>query len=275
MKPYFTDENVTIYNGDCQEVLDSLSPVDITVTSPPYNTLPTAHKPSGLHAERVTGVNKWIAKSASGYFDSRPEGAYQEWLNGIIGKCMNLSRGLVWLNHKVRYREGVAIHPLRFIHFPCYAEVIWDRGGSMALNCKRYAPSHEGLWAFGVPHYWDDCLNMRMSVWRLSAQRSDDHPCPFPIELVSPLIMSSCPIGGVVLDPFMGTGTALVAAKRLGRKAIGIERETRYCDLAIENLAQSVLPLFGAQEIVESATTANNTPMAGETLQICEAQTSP
>jgi len=258
MKPYYQDDNVTIYNGDCQEVLDSLSSVDITVTSPPYNTLPQpGHKPSGMHKNSA-----WIAKAVVGYQDCRPEGAYQEFVNDIVGKCMNLSHGLVWVNHKVRYRDGEAIHPLRFIHFPCYAEVIWDRGVSMALNCKRYAPSHEGLWAFGVPHYWNDCLNTRMSVWRLPPQRSEDHPCPFPLELVSPLIVSSCPVGGIVLDPFMGSGTTLVAAKRLGRKAIGIEREARYCDLAIANLAQSVLDFGqnqdGALETAECRGTAPN-----------------
>ena len=238
LTPYYQDDSVTIYHGDCQQLLDGLSPVDITVTSPPYNI---DQRKRNAHRSDISSVH--VAKWKTGYSDSMEERAYQEWLRGIIGKCIRLSRGLVWMNHKVRYRDGEAIHPLRFMHFPCYAEVIWDRGISMMLNCKRYAPSHEGLWAFGAPHYWDDRLNTRMSVWRLPPQRSKDHPCPFPLELVSPLIVSSCPINGTCLDPFSGSGTTLRAAKNLNRKAIGIEKEERYCEIAAQRMRQEVLPL--------------------------------
>lgn len=150
-----------VIHGDCLEVLRTLpaGSVDAVVTSPPYNTLPAKHAPSGIHAERKSGVNKWIAKAASGYFDQRDECEYQSWLSNVVSECLRVSRGLVWVNHKVRYRDGVALHPARMLEFPIYAEVIWDRGGSMALNCKRYAPSHECLIAFGKPCYWDDALN--------------------------------------------------------------------------------------------------------------------
>jgi DNA modification methylase len=240
VKPYYDHGGVTIYHGDCREILPRITG-DIVVMSPPYNTLPQSHKPSGLHAERKSGINRWIKKASDGYSDAMPEDEYQKWLRGIIGLCLESARGLVWMNHKVRYREGAAIHPLQFLPFPVYAEVIWDRGISMALNCKRYAPSHEGIWGFGKPNYWDDSLNTRMSVWRISPQRSDDHPCPYPMELVSPLIISSAKKGGLVIDPFMGSGTTLRAAKDLGRKAIGIEIEEKYCEIAVKRLAQEVL----------------------------------
>lgn len=199
VKPYYEQDGITIYHGDCRGVLPELS-CDIVVTSPPYNTLPSEHAPSGLHAERATGVNKWIAKSASGYFDQRPEDDYQAWLNNILGICLERARGLVWVNHKVRYRDGVALHPARIMPFPIYTEVIWDRGISMALNCKRYAPSHEMLLAFGKPHYWDDSLNTTMSVWRIQPAQGSKHPCPFPESLATRPIVSSCPPDGVVLD---------------------------------------------------------------------------
>lgn len=70
-----------------------------------------------------------------------------------------------------------------------------------------------------------------------------NHPCPKPEPLMSELVSSFTDIGDVILDPFMGSGTTLVAAKRLGRKAIGIEREEKYCEIAVKRLAQEALPL--------------------------------
>lgn len=226
IKTEHLSDSVTLYLGDCREVLPTLAPADIVVTSPPYNTLPASAKASGMHAERKSGVNLWLEKAATGYADQKPEPEYQAWLNGILLACADRAKGLVWVNHKVRYRDCEAIHPARMIPLPIYAEVIWNRGGSMALNCKRFAPSHEGIWAFGAPHYWDDRNNTLMSVWNVPhAQRDggNDHPCPYPDSVVRPLIESSCPPGGTVLDPFMGSGTTGCATVKTGRRFVGIE----------------------------------------------------
>ena len=241
-KPYYQDEHVTLYCGDCREILPELKTWDCVVTSPPYNTLPTSHSPSGLHAERASGVNQWIERAARGYFDTMPEGEYQEWMLGILEMCFDRCRGLMWVNHKIRYRDGVAIHPARILPWPIYSEVIWDRGGSMALNCKRYAPSTEHLIGFGSPYHWDDRLNKLMSVWRMTADKEqNDHPCAFPLILAERPIVSSTVEGDIVLDPFSGSGTTMVAAYRNGRRGIGIEKEERFCAMAVERLRQGVL----------------------------------
>ena len=169
------------------------------------------------------------------------EPAYQEWLCGILWLAMDKCKGLTWVNHKVRYRAGEAIHPARMFPWPIYAEVIWNRRGSMALNCKRYAPSHETILGFGIPSFWNDELNKLMSVWDdIPPQLEAEHPCPYPTEIPARLIRSSCPIDGIVLDPFAGICTTLRAAKDLGRRAIGIEIEEKYCEIAAKRLAQKV-----------------------------------
>jgi site-specific DNA-methyltransferase (adenine-specific) len=224
--------------GDCLNVMREMSDgsVDAVVTSPPYNTLPASNKPSGLHGPKG-GRGKWVAKAANGYFDQRPEAEYQAWLRKVVAECLRVSRGLVWVNHKVRYRDGYAVHPVRFLPFPIYAEVIWDRRVSMALNCKRYAPSHECLLAFGKRAYWDDSLNTCMSVWQIAPQRSEDHPCPFPLEIARRPVMSSCPPGGTVLDPLLGSGTTGVACINTGRNFIGIEIDPGYFTIAERRIA--------------------------------------
>lgn len=237
-------DGITLIHGDCREVLPLFSKGDFeaTVTSPPYNTLPTSHKPSGLHAQRKSGVNKWIDKASKGYFDSMPEDAYQHWLLGILSQCIHVTSGLVWVNHKIRYRDGVAIHPARMFPWPIYSEVIWDRAGSMALNCKRYTPSTEHLLALGTPEVWNDELNGLMSVWRLPFDREENaHPCAFPLDLARRPIVSSTRPRRCVLDPFAGSGTTLVAAKQLERTAVGIELNESYCEIAADRLRQEVL----------------------------------
>ena len=241
MKPYYQDDYVTIYNCDCRDILGELPDIDISVSSPPYNTLPTSNKPSGLHAERATGINKWIKKSVEGYADNMPECEYQRWIKEIYFKVYDKCKGLMWINHKIRFRDKQAVHPLSFLNWPLYSEIIWNRKISMALNCKRYAPSHEGVWGFGLPHYWNDELNTNMSVWDIAPQREETHPCPFPIELVKPLILSSCPPNGIVLDPFAGSCTTGRAAKDLGRKCICIECEEKFAEIGAKRMCQEVM----------------------------------
>jgi modification methylase len=245
MKPYYEQDGMVIYHGDCLDVMDAWPEcfrVDITVSSPPYNTI-SAVAASGMMRE---SSHKQLAGYLS-HADDMPEESYAAWMRDVFSRCRHVSMGLVWINHKTRYRDRSGIHPLAIFPWPFYSEVVWDRGCSVTLNARKFAPSHEYLYAFGVPHFWDNSLNTNMTVWRINPERGiPDHPCPFPAELASRCIAASCPPSGTVLDPFMGSGTTLVAAKRLGRKAIGIEREEKYCEIAARRLSQGALDLFGS-----------------------------
>ncbi len=84
---------------------------------------------------------------------------------------------------------------------------------------------------------------MRSVLQARSCHGYAQHPTQKPIAVVSPLIEYSSPPGGTILDPFMGSGTTLRAAKDLGRRAIGIEIEEKYCEIAVQRLAQQVLPI--------------------------------
>jgi hypothetical protein len=129
-----------LISGDCLEALKAMpdGAVDIVVTSPPYNTLSKMTQGSGIFRDL-----SWIKKvNAIGYSDSRPEPDYQEWLRMVVAECLRVSKGLVWINHKVRYRKGVGIHPMRMFSFPLWCEVIWQRAGSMDFNKRRFPASH-------------------------------------------------------------------------------------------------------------------------------------
>ena len=244
MKPYYEDAKagIVIYHGDCREVLPTLEPVDITFSSPPYNTI-AATSPSGMFKEHNHKQNTgYISHS-----DDLPECDYQEWMRSVFETCKSKTKGLVWINHKTRFRDKSGIHPLQIFPWPFYSEVVWDRAGSVTFNARKFAPSHEFLYAFGEPHYWDNAQNTLLSVWRILPEREiKGHPCPFPESIARRCVTASCPPNGTVLDPFMGSGTTLRAAKDLGRRAIGIEIEERYCEIAANRLRQGVL--FGSSE---------------------------
>jgi site-specific DNA-methyltransferase (adenine-specific) len=227
----------TLYQGDCMEILPTLGKVDAVVTSPPYNQASL-----WCHGGRGSGMhrgNAWVAKSGEGYLshkDDMAEEDYRDWMRRFFDCCRTATIGLVWINHKTRYRNRKGIHPLHLFNGPIYSEIVWDRGISLTLNARKFAPSHEFFYGFGVPHYWDNSYNTRMSVWRIAPQSFKGHPCPFPVNLAEPIIGASVPPDGVVADPFMGSGTTGVACAKMGRKFIGIELEPKYFDIACKRI---------------------------------------
>lgn len=236
MKPVYQNRNVTLFHGDAIDLLPRLKkPVDIVMTSPPYNTLGNRIPE---HAGGMLKNSGWLKKiNAIGYDDSMPERTYQAWLNYVLSLSADHCRGLVWVNHKIRHRDGVGIHPAQFINLPIWNEVVWARAGAIAFNCKKFPSSHEGLWAFGRPHFWDNEQTKHLSVWKITqVSNRSDHPCPFPLELARRPILASCPEDGVVLDPFAGSCTVGVACLQTGRRFIGFEKNARYLKSAIDRL---------------------------------------
>ncbi|MCK9598143.1 MAG: site-specific DNA-methyltransferase [Sphaerochaeta sp.] len=240
-RPDYETDRVALFCGDCLEILPGLGAgsVDATVTSPPYNQLGARVGASGSGMHK--GNRFFDNVRVNGYSDDMAEEDYQEWIVRVVGECLRVG-SVAWVNHKVRYRDLCAIHPARMFPFPIYSEIIWDRGGSVALNCRRFAPSHECILGFGNPKWWDDSRNTRLSVWRIAPRREEgtgDHPCPFPMALASECIAASCPPDGKTLDPFMGSGTTGVAAVTLGRKFIGIEIDPKYFDIAVKRIQKA------------------------------------
>jgi site-specific DNA-methyltransferase (adenine-specific) len=109
---------------------------------------------------------------------------------------------------------------------------------------ERSPPEDCDRWRDGVGDWPALCS----TVWHLTpaARQHGGHPAPFPVELARRCIRLSTWPGEVVLDPFAGTGTTLVAARQLGRRAIGIERSEAYCLAAIDRLAQGSFDFAGA-----------------------------
>lgn len=214
MKVYYEDAYVSIYHGDCLAMGGWIS-ADVMVTDPPY----------GMSYEFVEDrpwkEKRWGGVSIAGDADtSARDSALQMW-----GDKPALVFGRWSSPHPVGTRMALT----------------WDKGdwpGMGALNLP-WGPSTEEIYVLG-----DGFIGKRRgSVIRTNRLVGDMlHPNEKPVGLLARLI-AHCPYG-VIADPFMGSGTTLVAAKQLGRRAIGVEIDERYCEIAAKRLLQQ--PLFGA-----------------------------
>ena len=249
MKPYYEDDSCTIYNARCEDVLPELSDIRTTVTSPPYNTLGTRvpEKLSGMHKDV-----KFFAKVREiGYADDMDEDDYVSWQSDVADLIYKASSpgASFFYNHKQRSRNKRSIHPIEitstFSSWTLRQELVWDRGVALQFNARMFAPSDERIvWLVdaNASHKWNQEYAKQMTVWRMSPFTNiDGHPCDFPVQLPTRCIGATSDPGDLILDPFMGSGTTLRAAKDLGRKAIGIELDERYCEIAAKRLGQEVL----------------------------------
>lgn len=242
----------------CQDAAEFLraqpdKSVDLVVTSPPYNKGKRDQKSYGLRARRQSDSNtvKW---AAIGYEDAKPELEYELFLQAIVCEALRVSRGVVAINHQIVGRDRYARHPL-FLLQPFrdkfWSEVIWDRRGSMQFNARKHALSHESVYVFGKPHWWNQREASRLTVWNISPRRSAAHACAWPHELPMRLIDAYCPPDGLVLDPFMGIATAGVAAYELGRRFIGCDSDPRTFEQARRQASRATerYALFGNEVV--------------------------
>jgi DNA modification methylase len=246
VKPYYSDDAVTIYHGDCRDVLPSLAPVDLIFTSPPYNlgreTSFTSGRRNGAWraADRTNGVQY------DRHDDAMPIAEYEEWQRHVLRLCWDRlsDAGAIFYNHKPRILGGELWTPLAVNPgLPLRQIVIWDRGNGFNWVPTAFVPMHE--W---IVVYARDAWRLRNrgasavgDVWRVPPDQGNAHPAPFPVGLPARAISAIAP--QAVLDPFMGSGTTLRAAKDHGCTAIGIDVSERYCEIAAKRCAQDVLNL--------------------------------
>ena len=259
--PYYQDAAVTIYHGDCIEVITEIQQeIDLVFTSPPYNLGNTTgggnperfghyRKSSGISGRG--GATKWsgVANGYGTYGDDLPHEEYVEWQGGVLCACWDAlnDHGAIFYNHKPRILDGVLIPAISYVPESLQPfirqEVIWKRSGGINFTPAFYVPTHERIVIIAKRAFRlrSQSASGVGDVWSIHQEVRNPHPAPFPVELPLRAIETVAPT--MTLDPFMGSGTTLRAAKDLGRKAIGIEIEERYCEIAAKRMAQEVLAL--------------------------------
>ncbi len=223
MRPYYQDEFVTIYNGDNLDVMKSLAPVDLVVTDPPYNV----------------GINY-----GANVDDNKTRQGFIEWMRPRFQEMRRLAK-TVLISGQGRLPDFAIIEPWKWL-------LCWHKPAAMGrspVGFNNWEPV--AMWGAGS--------NAGVDIFTapiVSRPDMEGHPCPKPVEWAAKQLQLF-PNCLAVLDPVMGSGTVLIAAKNSGRKAIGIEIEQKYCDMAVSRLSQCVLDL-GAQNTMEAGETAYN-----------------
>jgi len=251
LKPYYQDESSTIYHGDCREVLPHLEAVSVVLTDPPYSRdvyrrLRSPHTNAGSGTPARLGIRNHqyssvsiekLAAGAIGHIDDMLDAVAAEigrlvrrwalvfsdvetchlWRIALEAAGLRYVRTGAWVKHDPMPqfsgdRPAVGFEPCTIAH--AQGPMRWNGGG------------HPAVWHFGTVK-----------------KNRPNHPCPKPEALMRELTVLFSDPGETILDPFMGSGTTLVAAKVRGRKAIGIEIEEKYCEEAADRLAQGVLEL--------------------------------
>jgi site-specific DNA-methyltransferase (adenine-specific) len=223
--PYYEDEAVTLYHGDAFDLLPSLH-ADAVITDPPYNV----GKAYGAHDDRM-----------------EPD-EYQAWLGRALALCAQASEDAVVFFPGTRNvlnvpavlnGSGLTVHRLLGWHRKEFAGDKWNGGPAMCWEPVIWAsPAEKPAFNRLFGTWGRDFLVVNATHGDIYAR---EHPCPKPVEVMRWLVGLFVPPAGVVLDPFAGTGATLRAAKDLGRRAIDIEREERFCDTAVRRLSQEVL----------------------------------
>ncbi len=239
LTPYYSDDAVTIYHGDTLDVLAEMSGgVDAVVTDPPYA--------SGARLEASKSSSGAMLRA--GRFADRPIELDQMtttgfvWLMRAVGQACRpmLPDGGSFVSF-IDWRQWPnLVGALETCNYRIQGMIVWDKG-SIGLG-NGFRRQHELIChaSKGVPNVYD---KSKGDVLRHGRQDPVDHPSPKPVSLMLDVLSVVSPPGGAVLDPFMGSGSTLRAAKDLGRKAIGIEVDERYCEIAAKRMAQEVLAL--------------------------------
>ena len=227
LTPYYQDSAVTIYHGDCREILPQLDvKVDLVLTDPPYGV--------GLIGKRAKqrGGGQKIREDTYSFADT------PDYVRDIVLPAIETCRGLAASLIVTPGVRNMWAYP-QPDDVGCFFTATGTGVGRWGFTCMSPILYYgkDPFLALGLGSRANSCGQTYPNDANQQA-----HPCAKPLRMVKWLVWRGSMEGGLVLDPFMGSGTTLVAAQSLGRKSIGIEIEEKYCRIAVERLRQK--PLF-------------------------------
>lgn len=255
INPYYSKTDLDLYLGNNLEVLPKLesNSVDLIFADPPYFL---SNGGITCKAGKIVSVNKADWDKSNGF--EKDLEFTEKWLTE--SKRVLKDNGSIWISGTLHNTYLVG-YTLQKLGFKILNEIIWYKSNAPPnLSCRYFTHSHETLlWARkdpNIPHKynyelmksWDfvaDKINSKdkqmRSVWQIPLtpmweKEVGKHPTQKPIELLKRVILSSSDKGDTVLDPFNGSGTTGLVAKKYGRKYIGIDTEKEYLDLTLKRL---------------------------------------
>lgn len=244
MKPYYERDGITIYHGDCFDILHDLSGIGAVVTDPPYSSggafrgdraqqtsVKYVNSDTAVYRPEFAGDNRdqrsflawcalWLNAARRACNEGAPLASFIDWRQLPTLTDAIQAGGWVWRNTAVWWKPGIRMQRGRF---------------SSSAEYIVYASNGPALDGQGSPQ----------NVFSCAPVDEKEHIAQKLIEVLR-WIMQVVPARAVILDPFMGSGTTLRAAKDLGHQAIGIDVDERYCEMAAKRLSQTAMDLSGS-----------------------------
>ena len=231
MSIYYQDEQVTLYHGDCLDVLSEIEreSVDVVLTDPPF-FMPATHYSSRTQWQRSWGDTSILAAFWSQCLDA-------------IVPTLRLT------GHLVAFCDGSSypvFYPETYRRFDALRSLVWDKG-RIGMG-SPYRNQHELLIAarWASSHRTDQRGVADVFKYPPVSSGNRLHPVDKPVALLCDLLRPIAPASALVLDPFAGGGSTLMAARESGMKAVGIETEERYCEVIAKRLSQGAFDFGGA-----------------------------
>ena len=239
-KIFFDDCVDKIIHGDCLEVMKNFpeKSVDVVITSPPYNLLNS----SGNGLKKNTKTGKWknaaIKNGYAEYDDNMPYADYISWQRECVAEMCRIIKddGAIFYNNKNRVQNGLLEDRGEILKgFPLRQVIIWKRSGAINFNQGYFLPTTEQIYLICNKNFkLAKGANKNTDVWEITQEMKNPHPAPFPEALIDRIVSSTT--GKIILDPFAGSGTTAVSAKKFDRNFILIEKSLKYCEMARDRI---------------------------------------
>lgn len=233
MKPYYDSDGITIYHGDCRDVLPILPDVGAIVTDPPYGTEDLGSGYGRRQLNSPDGHDGFKIKNDSNGNAFSDACVAAERAMGGVGWFISFSSP----RKRRDYEDFLIIAGAEIV-----GEVVWLKNRFGLGYTIRYGHESIIVAKYGNVSHATPLLSVIHGSDTNNAMRLRNHPTEKPVDLIQQLVEF---VGDAepIVDPFMGSGSTLLAAKLAGRKAIGIELDEKYCAIAVERLAQGVIKL--------------------------------
>ncbi len=227
MKPYYEKNGQTIFHGDCLKIMKQFSDksFDLCLTDPPYGI---SQKSGGFRGKELD-FGKWDKFT-------------KKQLKNLLRQIIRVIRGTIFMFCSAE-QLSFLLTELKKKDF-LTRQLIWYKPTAFSMNAdKMYMWATENIiWAKKRKAKFNPRLKRNLFVCN-SESNQRWHKTQKPIKLIKEFILDATDENDTILDPFMGSGTTLVAARQLGRKAVGIEINQKYCEIAKQRLRQETLNL--------------------------------
>jgi site-specific DNA-methyltransferase (adenine-specific) len=221
LTPYYDDgRGIVIYHGDCREILPTLGKFDLLLTDPPYD-ISTSGGGIGGRRKYLSDIRGKIDEG----FDMSILAPFPNWF------CFCAKAQLLALLNAAQDGDRWQL-------------ITWNKTNPTPLCDGNYLPDTEYIvHSFASGRLFGEFRDKSRFIVQPVEKNGFEHPTVKPLAVMGKLVRLGSQVGEIIVDPYCGSGSTLVAAKENGRRCVGIEREERYCEIAARRLQQEVLAL--------------------------------